>query len=110
MLNLRQSVETGASATTAVLVVVLGLTPNLALAWSPIGSRDIPKQMVPHGKDQPGADNGQPTSPSGEVILPPPIGDEDIYTDVPNPNAGHEKEVIPPPASASDKESSASPR
>jgi hypothetical protein len=26
------------------------------------------------------------------------IGDEDIYTEVPNPEAGHEEEVIPPPA------------
>jgi hypothetical protein len=31
------------------------------------------------------------------VILPPPVGDEGIYTKVPNPEAGHEKEVIPPP-------------
>jgi hypothetical protein len=31
------------------------------------------------------------------VIEPPPIGDEDIYTQAPNPHAGHEEEVIPPP-------------
>jgi hypothetical protein len=32
------------------------------------------------------------------VITPPPIGDEEIYTDdVPNPEAGHDEEVIPPP-------------
>ena len=31
------------------------------------------------------------------VIPPPPIGNEGIYTDAPNPKAGHEKEVIPPP-------------
>jgi hypothetical protein len=31
------------------------------------------------------------------VIPPPPVGDEGIYTKVPNPEAGHEKEVIPPP-------------
>ena len=30
------------------------------------------------------------------VIPPPDIGDEDIHTDVPNPEAGHEEEVIPP--------------
>jgi len=30
------------------------------------------------------------------VIPPPPIGDEDIYTEAPNPEARHEKEVIPP--------------
>jgi hypothetical protein len=33
------------------------------------------------------------------VIPPPPVGDEGIYTKVPNPEAGHEKEVIPPPGS-----------
>jgi hypothetical protein len=33
------------------------------------------------------------------VITPPPVGDEGIYTKVPNPEAGHEKEVIPPPGS-----------
>ena len=29
----------------------------------------------------------------------PCVGDEGIYTKVPNPEAGHEKEVIPPPGS-----------
>ena len=51
--------------------------------------------------DPPGADNGgQPTPPLVQhkgVIEPPPIGDEDIYTQAPNPHAGHEEEVIPPP-------------
>jgi hypothetical protein len=31
------------------------------------------------------------------VIPPPPIGDEDIYTQAPVSGAGHEEEVIPPP-------------
>jgi len=39
--------------------------------------------------DPPGADNGgQPTPPLVQhkgVIEPPPIGDEDIYTQAPNP-------------------------
>ena len=30
------------------------------------------------------------------VIPPPPVGDEGIYTEVPNSEAGHEKEVIHP--------------
>jgi hypothetical protein len=30
------------------------------------------------------------------VIPPPDIGDEGIHTDVPNPDAGTEEEVIPP--------------
>ena len=31
------------------------------------------------------------------VITPPQIGDEGIHTEVPNPDAGHDEEVIPPP-------------
>ena len=31
-----------------------------------------------------------------------PLGDEGIYTKVPNPEAGHEKEVIPPPGPGGD--------
>ena len=61
---------------------------------------DPPQQTTPQGKDPPGPDNGAPeTKPPGEhkdVIPPPDIGDEDIHADVPNPEAGHEEEVISP--------------
>jgi hypothetical protein len=76
--------------------------PNLAFAPSPAGATDTPEKTVPQGNDPPGADNGQqPIPPMIErngVIPPPPTGDEDIYKEVPNPEAGHDKEVIPPPA------------
>ena len=37
-------------------------------------------------------------SPKHKDVIPPPAtGDEGIYTDAPNPEAGHENEVIPPP-------------
>jgi hypothetical protein len=39
-----------------------------------------------------------------------PIGDEDIYTQAPNPEAGHEEEVIPPTPPALDEESHVKPR
>jgi hypothetical protein len=59
-----------------------------------------PEQTAPQGEDPPGADNGKPEAPVPEehkgVIPPPDIGDEDIHTEVPNPEAGHEEEVIPP--------------
>ena len=58
------------------------------------------EKAVPQGQDPPGGDNGEPIAPPAQddgVITPPPIGDEDIHTDVPNPDAGHEEEVIPPP-------------
>jgi hypothetical protein len=34
------------------------------------------------------------------VILPPQTGDEGIHTQAPDPHAGHEEEVIPPPGVA----------
>ena len=59
------------------------------------------EKTVPQGEDPPGVDDEQPAGPLIErngVITPPPIGDEEIYTDdVPNPEAGHDEEVIPPP-------------
>jgi|SRR5688572_17679637 hypothetical protein len=60
-----------------------------------------PEQAAPQGEDPPGADNAAPEVPPpaehNGVIPPPDIGDEGIHTDVPNPDAGHEEEVIPPP-------------
>lgn len=52
-----------------------------------------PEKTVPQGQDPPGADNGAQQTPAlpehKDVIPPPPIGDEDIYTEAPNPEAGH---------------------
>jgi hypothetical protein len=76
--------------------------PDRVSAASPARATDAPEKTVPQGNDPPGADNGdQPTAPLAQhkgVIQPPPIGDEDIYTQAPNPDAGHEEEVIPPPS------------
>jgi hypothetical protein len=58
------------------------------------------EKTVPQGEDPPGGDTEQPAAPLKQedgVITPPAIGDEDIHTEVPNPNAGHKEEVIPPP-------------
>ncbi|HEX2446659.1 MAG TPA: hypothetical protein VHK26_00535 [Methyloceanibacter sp.] len=46
---------------------------------------------APQGEDPPGADNGTnpPMRKHDGVITPPPIGDEGIHADVPNPDAGH---------------------
>ena len=64
---------------------------------------DTPEKTIPLGQDPPGANEGeQTTQPPAErqgVIKPPPVGDEDIYTEAPNPEAGHNKEVIPTPGS-----------
>jgi hypothetical protein len=83
-------------------LIVLGscFGPVMALAASSGGASDTVEKTIPQGKDPPGTDEEQPTAPPAEhkgVIPPPPVGDEGIYTEVPNPEAGHEKEVIPPP-------------
>lgn len=85
---------------TAILWATLAVIGPSAFEPSFGGAGDAPEKTVPQGQDPPGADNGKqlPLSPDKEVIPPPPAGDEDIYTDAPNPDAGHEEEVIPPPA------------
>jgi hypothetical protein len=71
------------------------------LAASPAGAADTPEHSAPQGNDPPGPDTGeQETPPPAEnkgVIPPPPTGDEGIHVQVPNPNAGSDQEVIPPP-------------
>jgi hypothetical protein len=87
---------------TATLWATLALVVSSAFEASFAGATDTPEKTVPQGQDPPGADNGEqsipPLAEDKEVIPPPPIGDEGIYTDAPNPEAGHEEEVIPPPA------------
>ena len=88
-----------ASAAIATLLLCLAsyFCPDLAFASSRAYAQD---DTVPQGQDPPGTDEQQQTAPPAEhkgVIPPPPVGDKGIYTDVPNPEAGHEKEVIPPP-------------
>lgn len=80
----------------AVILLALYLGHDVASA----GDSNTPEKTVPQGNDPPGADIDEQTLPPAdhqEVIPPPPIGDEDIYTEAPNPDAGHEEEVIPPP-------------
>ena len=63
-------------------------------------AHDTVEKTILQGKDPPGTDEEQGTAPPAEhkgVIPPPPVGDEGIHTHVPNPEAGHKKEVIPPP-------------
>jgi hypothetical protein len=84
--------------TTGAALIFLGLclVPETTFAG------DTVEKTIPQGKDPPGTDEEQGTAPPAEhkgVIPPPPVGDEGIYTKVPNPEAGHDKEVIPPPGS-----------
>lgn len=85
---------------TLIFCAVFTLVLPSAFEDSFAGATNQPEKTIPQGEDPPGADNGEPlpTPQDGEVITPPPIGDEEIYTDAPNPHAGHDKEVIPPPA------------
>jgi hypothetical protein len=83
------------AATIALWATLAILTIDASIA----GATGVPEKSVPQGHDPPGADNGEQQTPVlpeyKGVIPPPPIGDEDIYTEAPNPEAGHEKEVIP---------------
>jgi hypothetical protein len=78
---------------TATLWATLALVaPSASFASAP----STAEQTVLQGNDPSGAADGeQPPAEHSEVIPPPPIGDEDIHTDAPNPEAGHEEEVIP---------------
>lgn len=70
------------------------------LTNSAVRAQGTVEKTVPQGEDPPVVDDEKPTAPLTEqngVIKPPPIGDEEIHTDVPNPDAGHDEEVIPPP-------------
>ena len=76
-----------------------GSCPKSTFAASP---DDTTEKTIPQGQDPPGADEERTTQPSAErqgVIKPPPVGDEDILTEAPNPEAGHKEEVIPAPGS-----------
>jgi hypothetical protein len=58
-----------------------------------------PETPPPPSENQPdvnGVPEPRPPSEHKGVIEPPDIGDEGIHTDVPDPDAGHEEEVIPP--------------
>ncbi|HYJ59560.1 MAG TPA: hypothetical protein VEW64_09490 [Methyloceanibacter sp.] len=85
----------------ALLTALALLAPSLCVDRGHAGA---PEQTAPQGEDPPGPDNGAPqTTPPAEhkgVIPPPDIGDEGIHTDVPDPNAGHDEEVIPPPGTS----------
>ena len=87
--------------------VALALFMPLWVFNAPLAhASDATGKAAPHGKDQPGTDDGGQPIPSpaehNGVIPPPPVGDKGIYTDAPNPKAGHEKEVIPPPDTPGD--------
>ena len=99
---------------TAAVWATLALIAPSGFQTSFAGASDTPEKTVPQGHDPPGADNGEqplpPQADQNEVIPPPPIGDEDIFTQAPNPDAGHEEEVIPPPPPALDEDSAVKPR
>jgi len=89
--------------TTGAALIFLGLwlVPGTTFAASSGDRHDMVEKTIPQGNDPPGTEE-QGTAPPAQhkgVIPPPPVGDEGIYTKVPNPEAGHEKEVIPPPGS-----------
>ena len=87
----------------ALLTALALLAPSLGLDRAFAAAAE---QTAPQGEDPPGPDNGAlevPLPPEQNGVIPPPdIGDEGIHTDVPNPDAGHDQEVIPPPGTEGD--------
>ena len=100
---------------TAVVLTTLSLMmahSNQSFAASP-NATEGPEKTVPQGKDPPGNDNEDQSSPTAEhkgVIKPPKTGDQGIYTQVPNPNAGTKEEVIPPPGTPGSEHPNVEPR
>ena len=86
-----------------VLIVLTAWVASVTASAAPRAeTHDVADKNIPQGEDPPGTnEDQQSTAPAQHkgVIPPPPMGDEGIYTKVPNPEAGHEKEVIPPPGS-----------
>jgi hypothetical protein len=85
-------------ATAALLTALTLIASQGALAISPFDATAPTETCAEHPLRA--VDGKQQFLPPPEhegVIPPPPTGDEGIYTDAPNPEAGHEKEVIPPP-------------
>jgi hypothetical protein len=77
------------NSTMGAALIFLGfcLGPGMAFAASTGDTHDTVERSIPQGEDPPGIDEGQ-TAPPAEhqgVIPPPPVGDEGIYTKVPNP-------------------------
>ncbi len=84
----------------------------ISLAFLPRAQRELaPEKTVPQGKDAPGnEDQSKPTTEHKGVIKPPQTGDQGIYTQVPNPNAGTKEEVIPPSGSPGSEHPNVEPR
>src|SRR6187401_376447 len=92
---------TNCTTVAALIFLASCLAPETANAASRGGTLGTVEKAIPQGEDPPGTDEEQRSAPPAAhkgVIPPPPGGDEGIYTTVPNPEAGYEKEVIPPPA------------
>ena len=100
---------------TAVVLTTFSLImahSNPIFAASPKAAEE-PEKTVPQGKDPPGNDNGdhsKATTKHKGFIKPPKTGDEGIYTQVPNPNAGTKEEVIPPPGTPGSEHQNVEPR
>jgi hypothetical protein len=86
--------------TSVAIWATLTLLAPCAFGASLTAATDAPEKTVPQGNGPPGAENDAQSSPATKhkgVITPPKTGDEGIYTEAPNPNAGTKEEVIPPP-------------
>ena len=68
-------------------------SPSSAFGASFASATDTPEKTIPRARTHPEPMMGKCFHPPStkRVIQPPPIGDEKIYTDAPNPDAGHKE-------------------
>jgi hypothetical protein len=80
-----------------VTIAALALATGVERAVAESGD-EAQEQTVPQSEAGTSAGDITPLPPTEHegVIEPPDVGDEGIHTDVPNPDAGHPEEVIPP--------------
>ena len=92
--------------------LLTGLALSVLACAVPVSAANVAQaaeQVTPQGEDPPGADHAHPPHDADPdpslteklqenegVIDPPATGDKEIHTEVPNPEAGTDEEVIKP--------------
>ena len=78
---------------TVILWAILALVASSAFEASFASATDTPEKTIPRARTHPEPMMGKCFHPPStkRVIPPPPIGDEKIFTDAPNPDAGHKE-------------------
>jgi len=79
-----------------VTIAALALATGVERAVAESGEEAVPQSESETGTSAEDDITPLPPTEHEGVIEPPDVGDEGIFTDVPDPDAGHPEEVIPP--------------